>query len=993
MKQIRVQLTEFIALNRGTIADKTLIWASVKGCIRNVAVQFSSNLHRQRLQKISDLEKECRNLERDAKKDYNIAKANTLKSKQAELNDLLRYRVEYMMQVTRSKYYSECSKPSHLLALTLKQQETKRAIPAIRCSQRGVLTSTEDINKTFKEYFKKLYTSDGVPLENDLDTFFAGLNLPTLTAEETENLDKPITLEELLKAVKGTKKGRTPGIDGIPVELYLQLWDLLGPIWLEAIHYASNIGSFHRDLNTALITVIPKPGKDHLECANYRPISLINADLKIFSKVLANRMEQVIGKIINSDQTGFLKGRFPSDNIRRLLHILSSAHKIPPACGLLFLDAEKAFDRLEWTYLWRVLKEFKFGEKFISMIQTLYSNPSARVCVGGGFSELFQIGRGSRQGDPLSPLVFNLSIEPLAQLIRNCPQVSPITIGTSSHSVSLYADDTLIYMADVQNSLPIVLEKLKHFGYLSGYKVNYAKSALMLINVDKHDVALPPEVIVVTETTYLGIRVRPNVTLTAKNSYLSVLKKIEEDISRWTHLPASVPARISVIKMNILPRINFVSSMIPLSPPAGYWQKLDTLLRKYIWNGKRPAIKWSVLQMKRNNGGCGCPNFKLYHWAFVLRSMTYWLNDSKKSAWKSIESNLIEPLRLRDFLFLGLPTKKCNLQYGPILSYMLVVFRSVERYLKCKPNWYKSSPLWNNRHFISGGKPFINKGWSNKGIKVLQDINGEESILSFQDLVSKYDIDKHSLFSYFRIRSACKAYGVPWGSELRDHPISKMLLDAPKRVVSYIYDQLLNQNVVTSVGMKAWEEDISTDIFNPDWELIWRNVERASKNSNHCYIHLKYCHRAYLTPVVRHRMGAAPDPYCSFCPPGTVGSFIHVVWECPGVQELWGKVVNCLSALTGTTPPMDPAVHLLDNDSQISLQGGTRKIWLAGLTATKKVIAQRWKSNDVSFNHWLHCFLDIAYMELSSARIHNATRNTTLLWTQLKKDIKKVLSK
>lgn len=91
-------------------------------------------------------------------------------------------------------------------------------------------------------------------------------------------------------------------------------------------------------------------------------------------------------------------------------------------------------------------------EKFVSMVQTLYSNPSARVCVGEGFSELFQIGRKSRQGDPLLPLVFNLSVEPLAQLIRNCPQISPITIGTSSHSVLLYADDTLIYMADVQNS-------------------------------------------------------------------------------------------------------------------------------------------------------------------------------------------------------------------------------------------------------------------------------------------------------------------------------------------------------------------------------------------------------------------------------------------------------------------------------------------------------------------------------------------------------------
>lgn len=107
----------------------------------------------------------------------------------------------------------------------------------------------------------------------------------------------------------------------------------------------------------------------------------------------------------------------------------------------------------------------------------------------------------------------------------------------------------------------------------------------------------------------------------------------------------------------------------------------------------------------------------------------------------------------------------------------------------------------------------INREWSNKGIKVLQDINGVESILSFQDLVSKYNIDKHSLFFYFRIRSACKAYGVPWGSELKDHPICKLLMDATKRRVSYTYGQLLNQNGMSFVRTKAWEEEISTDAF------------------------------------------------------------------------------------------------------------------------------------------------------------------------------------
>lgn len=223
-------------------------------------------------------------------------------------------------------------------------------------------------------------------------------------------------MDELFKAVKASNKGRTSGIDGISVELYLSLWDIIGPTWLETLNYAIERGFFHREFNTALITVIPKAGKDHLECADYRPISLI----LIFSKVLASRLETVVEKIICPDQTGFIKGRLAADNIRRLLHILSETNKIPPSCVLLILDAQKAFDHLEWPYLWRVLKIFKFGDYFIIMIKVLYANPSARVCVGGGQSDLFNIKRAVRQGDPLSPLLFNLSIEPLAHLIKSC---------------------------------------------------------------------------------------------------------------------------------------------------------------------------------------------------------------------------------------------------------------------------------------------------------------------------------------------------------------------------------------------------------------------------------------------------------------------------------------------------------------------------------------------------------------------------------------------
>lgn len=173
------------------------------------------------------------------------------------------------------------------------------------------------------------------------------MNLPELSDDESKDLDIPITLEELHTAVKLTNRGRSPGIDGIPVELYLEQWNIIGPIWLDTINSAIEKGFFHRDLNTGLVSVLYKPGKDPQNCSSYRPISLINADIKIYSKAIAMCLDIVSGKLINSDRTGFLTGRQASDNVRRLLHIISETKKTELSCGLLFLDAEKAFDRLE----------------------------------------------------------------------------------------------------------------------------------------------------------------------------------------------------------------------------------------------------------------------------------------------------------------------------------------------------------------------------------------------------------------------------------------------------------------------------------------------------------------------------------------------------------------------------------------------------------------------------------------------------------------------
>lgn len=132
--------------------------------------------------------------------------------------------------------------------------------------------------------------------------------------------------------------------------------------------------------------------------------------------------------LVNPDQTGFIKSRLAADNVRRLLHIVDAATDNKTPMSVFSLDAMKAFDRLEWSYLWSVLEAMSFGNTFISMIKTLYSSSSAQVLTGQTYSSLFSVSRSSSQGCALSPALFVLSLEPLAQAIHQSDLISPISV-------------------------------------------------------------------------------------------------------------------------------------------------------------------------------------------------------------------------------------------------------------------------------------------------------------------------------------------------------------------------------------------------------------------------------------------------------------------------------------------------------------------------------------------------------------------------------------
>lgn len=231
------------------------------------------------------------------------------------------------------------------------------------------------------------------------------------------------------------------------------------------------------------------------------------------------------------------------------------------------MDAEKAFDRVEWEYLFNVLKKFGFGDKFVAWIRLLYSSPKASVRTNDTYSDYFPLGRGTRQGCPLSPLLFAIAIEPLSISLRSSPLFSGISRNGIEHKLSLYADDLLLYITNPSTSLPAVLSILDHFSSFSGYKLNLENSVCFPVNnaaCNLNQCDLPFQ-FSLSGFKYLGINITRSLSGLASANFTPLISKISSDIERWRNLPLSLIGKINVVKMNILPKFLFLFQSIPLS--------------------------------------------------------------------------------------------------------------------------------------------------------------------------------------------------------------------------------------------------------------------------------------------------------------------------------------------------------------------------------------------------------------------------------------------
>lgn len=253
--------------------------------------------------------------------------------------------------------------------------------------------------------------------------------LPKLDRGAAAELDAGITLEEINTAIAQFTNSKAPGPDGYVIEFYKKYCANLAPLMLRMFKRSKENAKLPQTLyEDTIALILKKYDRDSMEMSSYRPMSLPSIGNKVLTKILANRLKKYVSDIIHPDQTGFYPGlTYIYHNLRLLFNVMY--HKVEAV--VIALDAEKAFDQIEWKYMMSVLEHFGFGKEFINWIIIIYAHAMASVVTNQSMSQSFHLFKGCRQGCPISPALFAIAMESLAPRIRACADIASVKIRHS----------------------------------------------------------------------------------------------------------------------------------------------------------------------------------------------------------------------------------------------------------------------------------------------------------------------------------------------------------------------------------------------------------------------------------------------------------------------------------------------------------------------------------------------------------------------------------
>ena len=321
---------------------------------------------------------------------------------ESQLKALRVKEIEGIMIRSRAQWLEEGKGPSRYFFNLQRIKVQKSHISSVYDLNGTAVSSQEEIAKAHVDFYSRLFSEEPVDMAFQ-DDLLSSLPLQ-LSSDQASSCEGQMMLDEMTSALKKMNSNKAPGPDSLSVEFYVKFWDRLGPYLCRVLNACYRAGEMCESMKTSNTCVIFKKG-DRKNLENWQPISLLSVDYKICSKVLSLRLSKVLEFIIDRDQNCSVPGRKIASNLHIPRDVQDHIDRTNETGILISLDQEKAFDRVNRTFLLNLLSRFGFGPSFCFWINTLYNGANMRIIVNEWLSDTIQLSRRVRRRFPVSLVV------------------------------------------------------------------------------------------------------------------------------------------------------------------------------------------------------------------------------------------------------------------------------------------------------------------------------------------------------------------------------------------------------------------------------------------------------------------------------------------------------------------------------------------------------------------------------------------------------------
>ena len=587
-------------------------WEETKIMIRQTTINFSRQKGNKRKRELDRLWKEL-----DRTKDEQQKQKIEDRIKEIEMA-----RDKGVLIRSREKTILNEDKPNAYFYIREDWKQTKDTIHELHTigeNDELLIHKTQiEIRKILYQHHKNLYGKREMDPEITKN-FLVTIDL-FLTEEQKEEMERPITKQELTNAILDMENNKSPGPDGISGEFYKTFLPLLQDDLLMIIN---NVYVNQRDQpqsqKLGYIKLVYKRGIKYF-IINWRGITLLCIDHKIMTKVMATRLRKVLPSIVKEDQTCSVPDRSIFQNVYLIRDVIEHAKYKNQPTYIISYDFQNAFDSVDHGYVLETLRRYNFGPRYMNFIKTIYTGRKVQVMNNGELTLSIPLDRGFSQGDPSSLPLYCLTSEPMANSIRQHRQVKGYHIPGMKQetAISQYADDTNTILTRKESALA-VHNVFQAYAWASGCNLHPEKTKGLSIMTD--DIPTHPQNISWNEDTglkILGIHFFVEQKQTIDFNWTKIIKKIEEKVDSQKLRSLSLKGKITILNTTILSKAWFLSTVYPA--PKWAEKRITKSIFTFLWGDRGPElIKREIIYLPKEKGGLGLLHFNTQGKALRLK--------------------------------------------------------------------------------------------------------------------------------------------------------------------------------------------------------------------------------------------------------------------------------------------------------------------------------------------------------------------------------------